>query len=57
MAIHYSHTIHLTSNKLKHGFYSGEDPMKKFCADLRKHVTEIINFEKKEMLPFEKKKK
>ena len=25
--------------------------MKKFCADLRKHATEIINYEKKEMLP------
>ena len=25
--------------------------MKKFCADLRKHATEIINYDKKEMLP------
>ena len=25
--------------------------MKKFCKDLRKQVTKIINFEEKEMLP------
>ena len=25
--------------------------MKKFCADLRKHATEIINCGKREMLP------
>ena len=25
--------------------------MKKFCTDLRKHATEITNYEKKEILP------
>ena len=35
-------------NKLTH--YRGEDSMKKFCKDLRKHATKIINFEKKEMM-------
>ena len=30
--------------------------MKKFCVDLRKHATEIINCEKKEMLPLTDKK-
>lgn len=31
------------SNKNKHDFYIGEDPMKKFCADFREHATKIIN--------------
>ena len=25
--------------------------MKRFCKDLRKHVTKIINYEKKRMIP------
>ena len=25
--------------------------MKKFCKDLREHVTKIINYEKKKMIP------
>ena len=25
--------------------------MKKFCKDLRKHATKIINYEKKKMIP------
>ena len=25
--------------------------MKKFCESIRKHVTKIINFEKKKMIP------
>ena len=29
--------------------------MKKFCLDLREHVTKIINYEKKEMTPLTKK--
>ena len=41
-------------NKLD--YYSGEDCMKKFCEDLKKHVTRIINYEKKEMIPLTKKK-
>ena len=31
--------------------------MKKFCLDLREHVTKIINYEKKEMIPLTKKEK
>ena len=34
------------SYKNKHGFYRGEDPIKRFCADLRKIATEIINCKK-----------
>ena len=30
--------------------------MKKFCEDLKKHVTRIITYEKKEMIPLTKKK-
>ena len=29
--------------------------MKKFCLDLREHVTKIINYEKKEIIPLTKK--
>ena len=37
-------------NKLSH--YRGQDNMKKFCEDLKKHVERIINCEKKkEMIP------
>ena len=32
-------------NKLD--YYRGEDSMKKFCKDLKEHVTKIINYEKK----------
>ena len=39
------------NNKSKHDLYRVEDFLEKFCADLKKDVTEIINFEKKEMLP------
>ena len=38
------------SIKSKHDFYRGTDCMIKVCADLRKHATEIINYEKKENL-------
>ena len=36
--------------------YRGKDCMKEFCKVLRKHVTRIINYEKKEMIPLTKKK-
>ena len=29
----------------KNTFYRGEDCMKKFCASLREHATNVINFE------------
>ena len=35
-------------------YYRGEDCMKKFCEDLKKHVTKIINYEKKGMIPLTK---
>ena len=38
-----------TKNKLD--YYRGKDCMKKFCKDLRKHTTKIINYEKKKMIP------
>ena len=31
--------------------------MRNFCLDLREHVTKIINYEKKEMIPLTKKKR
>ena len=37
-----------TKNKLD--YYRGEDCMKNFCVDLRKHATKIINYEKKKMI-------
>ena len=38
-----------TKNKLD--YYRGKDCMKKFCKDLKKHATKIINYEKKNMIP------
>ena len=38
-----------TKNKLDR--YKGEDFMEMFCKDLRENTTEIINYEKKEMIP------
>ena len=34
----------------KHTLYRGKDRMKKFCASLRKHVKNIIAFEKEKMI-------
>ena len=34
--------------------YHGEDCMKKIRSSLREHVTNLINFEKKKMLPLTK---
>ena len=42
-----------TKNKLDH--YRVKNCMKNFCLDLREHVTKIINYEKKEMIPLTKK--
>ena len=41
-----------TKNKLD--YYRGKNRMKKFCLDLREHVTKIINYEKEEMVPLTK---
>ena len=30
-------------------YYRGQDCKEKFCKDLKKHATQIINYEKKEM--------
>ena len=38
----------------KHALYYGEDCMKKFCTSLREHAKNIIDFEKKNMLPLTK---
>ena len=39
----------------KHTLHRGEDCMKKFCTSLREHATNVINFEKKKILPLTKK--
>ena len=36
-------------------YYRGNDCMKKFCKDLRKHATKRINCDKKEVIPLTKK--
>ena len=41
--------------KNKRDYYRDEDCMKKFCLNLRKHATKIINYEKKDMIPLTKK--
>ena len=53
----YSLFTHCSFNKAENkiDYYRGEDCMKKFCLDLREHVTKIINYEKKEMTPLTKK--
>ena len=38
----------------KHTLCCGEDCMKKFCESLREHMKNIIDFEKKKMLPLTK---
>ena len=38
-------------SKNKLNYYRKDDCMNKFCMDLRKHVTKIINYEKKKMIP------
>ena len=35
----------------KHTLYRGRDCMKKFCETFREHAKNIVNFEKKKMLP------
>ena len=41
--------------KTKFDYYRGKYSMKKFCLDLRKHATKIMNYGKKEMIPLTKK--
>ena len=40
-----------THCSFKLNYYSKDDCMNKFCKDLREHVTKIINYEKKKMIP------
>ena len=44
-------------SKNKLDYYRGDDCMKKFCKDLRKHAAKIINYENKKMIPLTKKEK
>ena len=39
----------------KHTLYRGKDCMKKFNSSLREHATDILNLEKKNMIPLTKK--
>ena len=43
-------SFHVTKNNLD--YYRGQDCMKKICKDLKEHATKIINYEKKEMIPY-----
>ena len=38
----------------RHTLYCGEDSMKKFCTFLKEQAKNVINFEKKAMLPLTK---
>ena len=53
----YSLFMHCSFNKAENkiDYYRGEDCMKKFCLDLREHVTKIINYKEKEMILLTKK--
>ena len=44
-------------SKSKLDYYRGDDCMKKFCKDLRKHATKISNYEKKKMISLTTKEK
>ena len=48
-------SFHATKNKLD--CYRDKNCVENFCLDLREHVTKIINYEKKEMIPLTKKEK
>ena len=41
-------SAHPMKNKLD--YYTGKDCMDRFCKGLKEHATEIINYEKKEMI-------
>ena len=42
------------ATKNKFDYYRGKNCMKNFHLDLREHATKIINYKKKEMIPFTK---
>ena len=44
-------------SKNKLNYYRGKDCIKKFCKDLKKHATRIINHEKKKIIPLTKEEK
>ena len=47
----YSLSLICSFDETKNNFYVGRDCIKRFCNDLKQLATEIINFEKKEMIP------
>ena len=49
----YSIFAHCSFDKSKNklNYYRGKDCMKKFSKDSREHVSKIINYEKKKMIP------
>ena len=49
----YSIFTHCSFDKSKNklNYYRAKDCMKKFSKDLREHISEIINYEKKKMIP------
>ena len=52
----FTHCSFDTSKDNKPDCYRGKSCMKNFCLDLKTHVTKIINYEKKEMIPLTKKR-
>ena len=49
----YSIFTHCSFDKSKNklNYYRGKDCMKKFSKDLREHISKVINYEKKKMIP------
>ena len=43
--------IGVALNKSKLDCYRGKDCIERFCKDLKRHATEIIIYEKNEMIP------
>ena len=48
-------SFNTTKNKLD--YYRSKNFVKSFCLDLREHVTKIISYEEKEMIPLTKEEK
>ena len=47
LVIQFLQIVHLTQQKTKLDCYRGKDYMERFCKGLRKHATEITDYEKK----------
>lgn len=57
MCLFIIHTLFIWQQQMKTWFYIDEDSMKKFCANLKEHATEMINSEKRKRCRWQRKRK